>query len=311
MISLDQHRLLYKIAHAYYLQGETQQQIANRFGLSRIKVSRLLAKARTEDVVSIGLSPPPSGLADLEHALENKYNLQEVVLVPAEENQDALTQALGQSASGVLMRRLQGRETVGLTWGSTMMALVDALSYQPFPEVTVVQMTGGLGQPTHNEHSTELTRRVAQKLQSKLLLLPAPGVVTTKEAAEALRSDRQIAETLTRAASADIAVVGLGVLNKDSVIVGEESILRPSEFEAIQQVCAVGDVALRFIDCDGIPLDLELNERIIGVNFEQIRKIPTVIGVAGGAQKFEVITAVLKSGILDVLVTDSDTGTLL
>ncbi|MBC7256755.1 MAG: XRE family transcriptional regulator, partial [Chloroflexi bacterium] len=36
------HRLLYRIAQAYYVQELTQQEIAERFGLSRSKVSRLL-----------------------------------------------------------------------------------------------------------------------------------------------------------------------------------------------------------------------------------------------------------------------------
>ena len=79
MLSLDQHRMLYKIAHAYYEAGRTQQDIAKQFGLSRIKVSRLLAKARTDGIVTIGLQPPPSGMTDIEQRLEKKYGLEEVL----------------------------------------------------------------------------------------------------------------------------------------------------------------------------------------------------------------------------------------
>ncbi len=43
---LARRSLLYKIAKAYYGDGLTQQQVGKRFGLSRIKVSRLLQRAR-------------------------------------------------------------------------------------------------------------------------------------------------------------------------------------------------------------------------------------------------------------------------
>lgn len=38
----DRRKLLYKLAKAYYEDQLTQAQIGKRFGLSRIKVSRLL-----------------------------------------------------------------------------------------------------------------------------------------------------------------------------------------------------------------------------------------------------------------------------
>ncbi|MEA3459271.1 MAG: helix-turn-helix domain-containing protein, partial [Chloroflexota bacterium] len=65
-LSGEQHRLLYRIAQAYYVDELTQQEIANRFRLSRSKVSRSLQKAKHEGIISIDLVAPPSGLADLE-----------------------------------------------------------------------------------------------------------------------------------------------------------------------------------------------------------------------------------------------------
>ena len=49
-VSELEHRLLYRIAHAYYEDGLTQERIAAHFGLSRPKVSRLLQKARSEKI---------------------------------------------------------------------------------------------------------------------------------------------------------------------------------------------------------------------------------------------------------------------
>ena len=63
--TLQHKRLLYKIARDYYLQNLTQNQIAQRLGLSRIKVSRLLRQAKREQIVTITLAAPSGVLADL------------------------------------------------------------------------------------------------------------------------------------------------------------------------------------------------------------------------------------------------------
>ena len=74
-------RLLRKVAMAYYDDGLTQQQIGERFGLSRVKVSRLLRSAREEKVVQITITPPQSPNAQIEQQLERKYGLKEALVV--------------------------------------------------------------------------------------------------------------------------------------------------------------------------------------------------------------------------------------
>ena len=309
-ISREQHRLLYRIAQAYYFDGLTQQQIAKRFGLSRPKVSRLLQKARDAEIVNITLVPPTSGMADLERELEGKYGLEEMVIVSVSEPQNltSVARELGPAAAECLVRRISGKEVVGIAWGTTILALVDALPFKSWPEVTIVQIMGGLGPVDELEHSTELARSMAQRFNARLRLVPAPGIVSTREAAQVLKSDKWIAETLALAAKADIALVGLGVPVPDAILLRDGSIITQKDLELLKEAGAVGDIALRYIDVYGRPLNVEINERIIGLTLEQIGNIPLVIGVAGGAAKYEMIRAALRGKILDVLVTDHATA---
>ena len=304
--SREQHRMLYKIAHAYYFDELTQQQIANRFRLSRPKVSRLLQEARAEGVVDIILVPPSGGLADLERELEQRYDLDEAVVVSVSNSRDlaSVKRELGPAAAECLIRSLTGDEVVAVAWGMSILAMVDALPFKSMPDVTVVQSNGGLGPVDEREHSFELTRRVAQKLGARFRLLQAPGVVSTRAAAQVLKSDRQIADTLALAARADVAVVGLGLLRPDTLLLREGTILTEEDVETLEEAQAVGDVALRYLDADGVPIDLDINERTIGLTLEQVKKIPRVMGIAGGEEKLDIIRATLRGGILDVLVTD-------
>lgn len=309
-VSSELHRLLYRMAQAYYLEGQTQQEIAQRFGLSRPKVSRLLQRARDEQIVSITLVPPRGGAAELEAALERRFGLQEVVLVAASDPRDSGTVAreLGPAAAECLLRCLSGTETVGLAWGRTVLGMVNALPQQAWPELTIVQISGGLGPVGVVEHSTEVARRAAQRLNARLRLIPAPGIVSTQAAAQVLRGDPQIAETLALARRADVAVVGLGIPSANSVLLRDGSILRLEDLDQLKAAGAVGDVALRYLDTWGDSVELEMNDRVIGLTLDEIREIPRVIGVAGGTDKVEVVRAALRGQVLDVLVSDEATA---
>jgi len=197
---------------------------------------------------------------------------------------------------------------VALAWGLSILAMADALPIRSWPGVTVVQLLGGLGPVDDLEHSAELTRQVAHRLGARLQLLPAPGIVSSPEAARALRADRRIAETLALAARADIAVVGLGILSPDTVLLRDGTIVTEQDLDVLRKAGVVGDVILRYLDADGVPVDLEINERIIGLTLEQLRQVPRVMGIAGGEAKYGIIRAALRGGILDVLVTDQFTA---
>jgi DNA-binding transcriptional regulator LsrR (DeoR family) len=302
----QRHRFLYKLAQAYYGDELTQQQVANRFRVSRSKVSRLLQEARAEGVVEIILVPPSGTMAEAERELERRYDLDEAVIVSVSNPQDlgSVKRELGPAAAECLLRSLSSGDTLTIAWGMSILAMVEAVPSRPFPEVTVAQISGGMGNGGERDHSCQLMLELARKLEAKPHLLQAPGVVSSVEAATAIRSDVGIAETLALAAAANVAVVGLGLLSEDTMLLQQGTILSPRDVETLREARAVGDVALRYLDEDGEPIDLEINDRTIGLTTEQIKNIPRVIGIAGGEAKFHVIQAALRGKILDVLITD-------
>ena len=161
----EKKRLIYKMAREYYENQLTQDEIAKKFGLSRIKVSRLLKQARKEQIVSITVSPPPGLLADLEGGLEKKYNLEEVRVVQCEpgSSQDSIVSQLAPYAAECLLRRIHGNEVIGVSIGKTIMSVVNRMPAVHLPEVQIVQMNGGLGHIVTPEQSAELARQMASK----------------------------------------------------------------------------------------------------------------------------------------------------
>jgi len=299
------NRLLYKICQAYYEEGLTQKEIGERLGLSRIKVSRLLQQARDLQVVQITLNRPVFHHSEMEQALEKKYQLDEVIVVkPASHDSDEIIKhALAPAAAECLLRNLDKTDSVGVSWGSTMAAIVDALPVEHLPDVTIVQCLGGMASLHSPTNTIDVTRRMAEKLGAKPLILPAPGLVTSKTLHDALLENATIKEALSLAAACDIAVVGIGVPTLEGIL-GKQPILNEKEIARLKNNGAAGDICLRFYNAEGLPADDDLDNRTIGLTLNQIRSIRRVIGVAGGEYKVKAIRAALESKLVKVLVTD-------
>lgn len=311
----DKLRLLYKVAAEYYLNDLTQQQISEKLGLSRIKISRLLKQAREENIVTITLNAQPGMRTqmEIEAEIERRYGLHEVVVVPCEDTASPATvqATLAPAAVECLLRRLTGNEVIGIAMGKTMISVVQALPFIKMPGLKIVQMNGNLGQVMSMEQSAELARQMAAKLSAELYLLNAPGIAADVESAKVFKKDPTIAAALSLAAHADIAVLSIGRFAPGRLPFPDTLRLSPQEVSLMTNSGAVGDIALRFIDEQGRKVATPLDERIIGLSFEELRRIPCVIAVAGGDEKHQVIRAGLKTGIPKVLITDQSTAAFL
>jgi DNA-binding transcriptional regulator LsrR (DeoR family) len=254
------------------------------------------------------ISPEGESHIDLEHELEARYNLAEVIIVsPTIYSQEIIREELGMAAAHCFLRSLNGNETVSITWGRNLSAMVAALTPARYPDLRVVQGLGGLSEPISDYDGVELVQRMAQTLGARGVILSAPGIVKHKETKDALLQERHIADVINMAANANIAIVGIGNPAPDTLMRANK-IFTEEEFDWLLAKGSVGDIGLRFFDQDGIPIRGDINNRIIGLDLDKLRKIPRVIGIAGGPEKFEVIRAALRGNFINVLVTDINTA---
>jgi DNA-binding transcriptional regulator LsrR (DeoR family) len=302
--------LLSKVSKLYYERSLNQQEIADKLHLSRPKVSRLLQQAQEEGIVQITVHSPPGTFADLEEALESRFGLKEAVVVEAVDakSQDAISRTIGIAASSYFKRNIQDGDIIGIAWGKTLNAMVNALSPLEVNNTHVVQMIGGLGYSEAEEHATSLCRRLTQLLNSKLTMLPAPGIVDNQTVKKALLSDSHMESVFQLFDQINVAYVGVGAPTPDSVLVRNGAIVREEDLAELTRSGAVGDIVLRFFDIDGHPVAADMDSRVIGISLDQLKRIPHVVGVAGGPQKENVVRGVLRGGWINVLITDQATA---
>ena len=308
LMNKKRRALIYKISKDYYQERKTQQAIANKYGISIIMVSRLLQKAISEKMVEIKIHPPDDPFAELERELELRYNLKEVIIGSSSHNSNKIVTELGQAGADYLLRNLKGNETISVSWGKVLLSLVNALPKSNYPNIEIIQMIGGLGYPEEDLSGNELVRRMANTFNSTPKLLNSPGIVTNKEICNALKSDQQIASTLELAGKANFSLVGIGHFSKNSVLQKPNGILTKNDIYTLSKKGAVGDISLQFFNKDGEPIEHSIHERIVGIGYEELKKIPRVIGIAGGEDKHATIKAALKGELINVLITDKNTA---
>ncbi|HML21941.1 MAG TPA: sugar-binding transcriptional regulator [Aggregatilinea sp.] len=298
-------RLLGKVSKLYYEQNLTQQEISERLRLSRPKVSRLIQQAHKEGIVQITVVSPPGSYTDLEQQLEEKYGLQEVVVIDTDGSapQDAVSRQIGIAAADYLQQTIQDGDVIGVFWGVTLNNMVSALQRCDACNVHVVQMVGGLGPPEAEEHATGLCRRMAQLLNGKLTLLPAPGLVDNAQVKEVLLSDSYVRNAFQMFSRITVAFLGIGAASPTSWIMRND-VLSTAELNDLRAAGAVGETALRFFDAQGQPVETPLNDRILGITLDELKQIDRVVGMVGGPEKVDVVRAAMRGHLIDVLITD-------
>jgi len=310
MARIDELRLMGKVARMYYEQGLRQTEIMNRLNMSQSTISRLLKRAEKAGIVRITVSVPSGAHPELEDALQDKYGLKEAIVIDSTADDDQIVRDLGPAAAYYVETTLKPGEVVGISsWSAALLAMVDAM--QPNTRtagVRVVQILGGVGNPSAEVHATHLTRRFADLVGGTATLLPAPGVVGSADAARVLLNDRYVQEALGLIGTVTLALVGIGGIEPSRLLAASGNVFSASELQGLRHKNAVGDICLRFFDAQGAPVVTPLNDRVIGMNLEQLRGVNRVVGVAGGRRKVAAIRAALIGRLINVLIADRATA---
>ncbi|MGM0878795.1 MAG: sugar-binding transcriptional regulator [Bacillota bacterium] len=310
MSFFDDRRLFVKIAHMYYEEGATQSQIADEIGVSRSLISKYLSKAREEGIVEIIIHDETiHPFRQLEGKLERLYGLREVVCVPNFGNESSKSR-LGTAASKFLSRVIREGQTIGVSSGTTLFEVAEAMSTnQHYPSVTFVPLVGGMGNERVDIHANHIVAKLAESLQAQYKLLHSPVMVDSKEAKEIFMRQTSIQNIFDQAAQSNIAIVGIGGTPEHSTMV--KSYLGQEYQEYFEQTDVVGDICYNFINKNGQASCNSWNERVIALELEKLKEIPLVIGVACGLEKVQAIKSSLEGRLIHVLVTDEQTANAL
>jgi deoxyribonucleoside regulator len=296
--------LLTEIATRHYLQGESQVTIARTLGLDPSTVSRSLKRAREEGIVHIEIRAPRREELDLGRGLATRYGLGRVVVAP---NSPDLEDALSPIAAEFVQGLLRGGLRLGISWGNTLAGLVRHLRPGTVAELTIAQLAGGVDDPTPGIQGHELARSLVELYpDSRVHYLHAPAIVASEAAREVFLADRTVRVALEAARRCELALVGIGQVDERSTLFRGGHV-SGTDWARLRDVGAVGNMNTRFFDRLGRPVG-ELDRRTIAITWKELRAIPTVVAIAAGLDKTRAIAGALRTGAVDMLVTDEPTA---
>jgi len=302
-----------KVARMYYEQKVRQPEIAARLSISQSRVSRLITQAQEIGVVRITVVSPDSMHSDLEEKLREKLGLRDVIVAHVDdESEESALSAIGSAGANYLETTLTESDRIGLSsWSATLLAVVDAMSASGTKATEIVQIQGGVGNPTAQVQATRLTDRFAAVTGAQAKYLAAPGLVGSKAVRDGLLADPYIAEVTNDWNQLSVALLGIGALQPSPLLKDSGNTISESDMQLLRQAGAVGDVCLHFFDADGKVVSSELDERLISIAANQLFAVPRRVGFAGGKRKADAIYAAAKAKWIDVLITDSVTANAL
>ncbi|HUQ27938.1 MAG TPA: sugar-binding transcriptional regulator [Usitatibacter sp.] len=297
-----------RAAWLYYMEGLTQDRVASRLGITRLRANRLLADARSSGLVNITINSRLSSCLALEEELRRAAGLRDAVVVPSPGDPALLPALLGRAAGEYVSRHLESHKVkgIGVGWGATLREAIRFVKPGRFPHINVRSLMGGLTRGLEI-NTFETASALAARLGARCSYLAAPLYAGSAKSRDTLVAQDVFRDSFREMAATDVALLSVGDLTERSLLIryGLPKDVKPA---SLKRAGAVGDILGRFLDESGTPIDHPINQRVISPALAVLSRIGTVIVASGGENKAPIIAAVLRAKLAAVLITDEETA---
>ena len=285
---LDNTKYIFKVCELYYRDGLSQKEISAELGISRPQVSRIIAIANERNLVTVRFNYPNSFEAHYQDLIKAEYGV------------DAIVFDLG-NASGD-----EDGYRVGIMSSRTVKYIADNIPVTKKHGFEYVPLCGGYSGNGIDWYANVIAQEMASKSNGRYYVFTAPNFAKNEDAKNVFVAEPSVRQVLDLIPTCDICLVGIG--NIDATSTGSlASGLTKEDLEALSSMNAVSSICSSYLDADGNVLRTSLSDRMIGASIKDIQN-SKVFGIACGVEKTEAIKAVLKGGVIDVIITSLETA---
>lgn len=302
----NRDRMRVRAAWMYFVEQMTQNDIADILGVGRVTVVRMLADARARNEVKIAIEGELSEVVRLERNLEAAFGVGEAIVAPLSEPAADPIPSISAAAGAFLSEAMKPGMTVGVGWGRTLFASLSSISGRTLPDFKVISLLGGVSQ-VRRFNPAEFAWRFAQAFQGEGFLIPAPAVVDSASTKEALIKRCGIQEIFDMADTLDAVVVSVGGVDSATTFY-RGGFLTEDQRQDLVSRGAVGDLLFHFFDKSGELIEHPINDRVMSVDVDRIRRAPLRILASGGAEKADAMIAAMQLVRPTVLITDEESA---
>ena len=304
----DERALAARAAWLYHAGGLTQAAVARALGVNDVKAHRLLARAVRDGTVRVLVEGPIGGCIALEDGLRARFGLGTCRVVPQLGEAGLPLRTIGQAGAAFLRAALESTRdaVVGVGHGRSLAACVQYLPRIAAPGLRLVSLLGGLPR-LRTANPYEMIHLFAERTGADAWLVPVPFFANLAAERAVLTAQRGVSEAFALAREASLCLVGIGEA-ADGAFLRLSDAVTQADMAALHAAGAVGEMLGRYFDVSGRLVRTELHARVVAAPLETLNGLTAI---AGGPAKRTAILAVLRSGLLDGLITDDATARFL
>ena len=307
-LSFELIRRIHIVLAMHFLEGKKQSEISVVLNMSTASVNRLIKQGRELGMVQISIDSPYQRLFDLEQELVARWSLKSALVTPTVTDSPNTTLAqVGTVAGNLLLETVRDGDTIAISGGKAVRAMIENLAPDRSLDINVVPMTGGV-QGKHYTDVNHVATLLAEKLGGRATLIHAPLFAETPDERDMLMSVRSVRDVFDAARKASIALVGIGSVAGEQSTYYEALPMAEDARQALAESDVRGEFLGHLIDTDGRVSDIEFNSRLVALPPGEAARIPTTVGVVSGAEKIEPIRPVLAGKYINALVLDEETA---
>lgn len=295
---------LIAVLKMYYEQELSQQEIAQKIGVSRPMVSKMLAEGKRLNLVTITINEVQNMQQVLALRMAEHFALQQVIVVKTEKCKETEIQAaLAHECYGIVKALALPYYRVGVGCGSVIGQFSDIAAQQKPLEKPykgeVFPLFGGLRASYKSYHANELVRTFAEFSGLKATYMYLPALVDSPEEKELFRQTELYADLHERWAKANVALVNI------SNLYDAPDLATSVRFGSrLREQHAVGRFLAHYYDIDGKMITPE-RDNVMQTELPELKKIDCVIGVCASKVNKASLVGALRTGIFThVIITD-------
>jgi len=299
-------RLRLRAAWMYYVEEMTQNEIAQKLGVGRVTVVRLLAAARERNEVRISIGDRLAECVAAERALESRFGIDEAIVVPLSARGADATAPIAAATGAYVSSLVRADMRIGVGWGRTLVSALAYIDERSVDRLSVVSLLGGIIK-ARKFNPAEFAWRLASLFQADCYLMTAPLLVDSAATRQTLIERCGLADIFELAKSLDAVLLGAAGTGADQTS-HQSKFISNADRASVVKAGAVGDMLFNFFDANGKLVDHPINERVMSVPLDIIKKVPVRVLAAGGASKVHALAGALKLMKPTVLITDEYTA---
>jgi DNA-binding transcriptional regulator LsrR (DeoR family) len=304
---IENTKFMLSVCEMFYVEGLSQKEISKILDISRPQISRIIAKAKENKLVSIKINFPNKEENEYENRIRDAYGIPEVHIydIGVPDAPEGILK-LAEAARDLFYILVKSNKKVGIMTGKTVEAIAEAIEPSRNRNLEFIPLCGGFSSSGTSWYANSVCQNFAKKTNGNYYLFNAPNYLCNSQTKQSLLNEKSIQEIMEKGQKCDVAFLGIGSLSADSTGVLAEGLCKEDLIELRNQG-AIANICCSYINEAGMILKSSIEDRILGQPITALHNCRK-IGIALGRSKVRAIKAVLKGKLIDVLITSLDTA---